>query len=295
MKAIKAWIEAMRLRTLPVSISGVLSAFAYAKMSPECRWLPGFLCLIFAVLAQIASNFANEYYDFKGGLDKAGRVGPRRGVTEGDITPGAMKAATYGVLALACAVGCSLILWGGLWLVAVGLFIAVGVLAYSTGPYPLSHHGLGEVAVILFFGVIPVNMTYYLMCGHWNTDVAIASLSMGLLGANVLIVNNYRDVNDDCEVGKKTLCVIWGRKTMSIIYLASGITAIILMAEAWNCTSDFRLAGIAGCFIYFQITLYRELVKRDGARLNKLLGATAGIMFLLALAILISSFFRTNL
>ncbi len=296
MKAVKAWIEAMRLRTLPVSVAGVFCAFAFAHLDGSAQWLPGWLCLLFAVLAQISSNFANEYYDFKAGLDKAGRVGPRRGVTEGDLSARAMRNATFGVLALACAVGCSLIYWGGYWLIALGLMIAIGVLAYSAGPYPLSRHGLGEAAVIMIFGIIPVNMTYYLMCGRWSTDVAIASLSMGLLGANVLIVNNYRDVNDDREVGKITLCVKWGRKAMSVIYLVNGLVAIVMMAEVWNAASDAKIIGIVGFFLYLQICLYVRLVRNDGAKLNRLLGATAGIMLLFALTFLFVSIFKiTNL
>ena len=94
-RTIKCWIEAMRLRTLPVSVAGVITAIGYARLHDCFRWTPAILCLAFAVLAQIASNFANEYYDFKGGLDRPGREGPRRGVTEGDITPRAMLAATY--------------------------------------------------------------------------------------------------------------------------------------------------------------------------------------------------------
>ena len=101
---IRPWIEAMRLRTLPVSIAGVITAAGFALADDCFRPLPALLCLLFAVLAQIASNFANEYYDYRDGLDRPGREGPRRGVTEGDITPQAMKRATYLVLALACAI-----------------------------------------------------------------------------------------------------------------------------------------------------------------------------------------------
>ena len=110
---LKAWIEAMRLRTLPVSVAGVICATALALMAGVFHCVQAIICLVFAVLAQVASNFANEYYDYKGGLDKPGREGPRRGVTEGDITPGAMKRATYATLALACACGLSLVYWGG--------------------------------------------------------------------------------------------------------------------------------------------------------------------------------------
>ena len=282
MKKVKIWIEAMRLRTLPVSIAGVLCAFAFALMSSDIRWLPGVLCLLFAVLAQIASNFANEYYDYKSGLDKVGRVGPRRGVTEGDITPGAMKKATFGVLAVACVIGCSLIYWGGWWLIAVGLLIAIGVLAYSTGPYPLSRHGLGEIAVVFFFGIIPVNMTYYLMCGAWSTSVVLASLAIGLLGANVLIVNNYRDMDDDREVGKRTLCVIFGRKFVSILYLINGISAILLTTKTWL-EVDIIYMPIAS--VIFLFSMWKNLRRKSGSQLNPLLGETAMFMFAYTLAL----------
>ena len=120
MKKIGYWIEAMRLRTLPVSVAGVLMAVGYNIGAGSFKALPAVICLIFAVLCQIASNFANEYYDYKAGRDRRGRQGPRRGVTEGEISPGAMKAATFGVLAAAAALGLSLTYWGGAWLIAAG-------------------------------------------------------------------------------------------------------------------------------------------------------------------------------
>ena len=151
----------MRLRTLPVSVAGVIMAIGYNISTGTLKCLPVLLCLAFAVLCQIASNFANEYYDYKAGRDRVGREGPRRGVTEGDIAPRAMKFAIFAVLAAAALIGLSLTCWGGLWLIAAGILIGVGALAYSTGPWPLSTHCLGEVAVIIFFGIIPVNLTYY--------------------------------------------------------------------------------------------------------------------------------------
>ena len=208
--AVKSWVEAMRLRTLPVSVAGVLPAIALALMDGSYKALPAMLCLAVAVLAQIASNFANEYYDYRDGLDRPGREGPRRGVTEGDITPRAMLAATYFTLGVACAIGCSLIWWGGWWMLPAGIAIALGVVAYSAGPYPLSRHGLGEVAVIVFFGIAPVNLTYYIMAGHFGHEVLMASIAIGLMGADVLIVNNYRDAEADKAVGKHTLAVILG-------------------------------------------------------------------------------------
>ena len=155
------WIEAMRLRTLPVSVAGVVAGCAMAAGAGRLNVAVAAICLAFAVLAQIASNFANEYFDYKAGFDGPGRDGPRRGVSEGDISPRAMRAATLITLAVACALGCLLILYGGWWLLGAGAVIALGAMAYSAGPYPLSRHCLGEVAVVFFFGIVPVNLTYY--------------------------------------------------------------------------------------------------------------------------------------
>lgn len=165
---IKAWIEAMRLRTLPVSVAGVLAGTGCAVFKHGFSVVPMLICLVFAVIAQIASNFANEYYDFKNGFDKKGREGYRRGVTEGDISPSAMKRATFGLLFLDALLGCSLIYYGGWWLIAVGVAVAIFAVAYSAGPYPLSHHGLGDVAVVVFFGFVPVIFTEYVQTGVWG-------------------------------------------------------------------------------------------------------------------------------
>lgn len=285
--ATAAWIEAMRLRTLPVSVSGVIAALAYAIMGGTFKAAPAILCLIFAVLAQIASNFANEYYDFRAGLDAPGREGPRRGVTEGDITPHAMLVATFGTLGLACLVGLSLIYWGGWWLIAAGITIAVGVLIYSTGPYPLSHHALGELAVIAFFGIIPVNLTFYLQSGVWDMTVFFGSLSIGLMGANVLIINNYRDIEDDRSVGKTTLAVLVGRPVTSFLYLMNGWVAIALVTPVWSV-----IGGLGWCVPVIYATVHTFLWfcmgSRRGARLTPLLGGTAMLMLFYAIGFIIA-------
>lgn len=287
---LKYWIEAMRLRTLPVSVSGVLIAAGYGVAHSCFKALPALLCLVFAVLAQISSNFANEYYDYKSGLDSPGRVGPRRGVTEGDITPRAMACATYITLALACAVGLSLICWGGWWLLAAGALIALGVLSYSAGSYPLSRHALGEVAVIFFFGIIPVNLTYYLMSGTiFSEPVFCGSLSAGLLGANVLIVNNYRDADDDAAVGKTTLAVKFGRRLTSYLYLFFGFIAVALMVPEWM-SAPMIIRALPVLWLAALTAVWWRLTSRLGRALNPLLGMTALLMFLYALLWLAAAF-----
>ena len=269
------WIEAMRLRTLPVSVSGVVAGTVCAILDDSFKMVPALLCLLFAVLAQIASNFANEYYDFKNGIDKKGRAGFRRGVTEGEITPEAMKKATFGTLFLAALTGCAMLVYGPWWLVIVGALIMLFALAYSAGPYPLSHHGLGDVAVVIFFGIVPVTFTYFLQSGTWEFigTVVPVSVTVGLLAANVLVVNNYRDMEDDSAVGKRTTVVIFGRKVLGWAYLISGIVGMACMASVLTILPLWALV-IPIVYLVLHIRTWLSLRRFSGAGLNPLLGRT---------------------
>ncbi len=284
------WIEAMRLRTLPVSIAGVLAGCGCAVWQGSFSFVPALLCLLFALSAQIASNFANEYYDFENGLDRKGREGFRRGVTEGDISPGAMKRATFLMLGAAAIFGSLMLLYGGLWLIIVGCVILLFALAYSTGPYPLSHHGLGDIAVIVFFGVVPVTFTCYLQTGGWGQLPVLltTSLAIGLLAANVLVVNNYRDKEDDEAVGKRTTVVIFGRVIMGRAYLVSGLLAMVIMLPLWLQLPLWTLVAPI-FYLCMHIATWHKVMECRGAALNPLLGRTA--LNLLAFTVLLLSVF----
>lgn len=266
----KAWIEAMRLRTLPVSASGVVTGGALAAATGDYCLVPWFICLVFALMLQIASNFANEYYDYVGGIDEAGRVGPRRGVTEGDITPHAMKRATYLLVALACAVGLSLVWWGGWWLLAAGAFIALGALSYSAGPYPLSRHALGEVAVVVFFGIVPVTLTFYVMTGRLDVAVAVVGTGVGLLSSLILMVNNYRDVEDDRRAHKTTIATLLGLRAVWVMYIVAAVGGLALMWEIWR-----RCPWAVSVPVVLYVCLWVLLSRWKDRQLNKLLGMTA--------------------
>lgn len=273
---IRCWIEAMRLRTLPVSVAGVIAGTGCAIMLDSFKALPAFMCLLFAILAQIAANFGNEYYDYKNGIDRKGRAGFRRGVTEGEIDPQSMKRATFVVLALAAAVGCTMLLYGPWWLIIVGVLIMIFTLAYSAGPYPLSHHGLGDLAVVIFFGIIPVTFTCFLQSGNMEgmTIIIPTSVAVGLLAANVLIVNNYRDMEDDAAVGKRTTVVIFGRRFMGLAYLLSGIAGMVLMIPVWANLTSWALT-VPLIYIILHIKVWLKLREATGAGLNPLLARTA--------------------
>ena len=286
-RQLKIWLECFRLRTLPVSMSGVIIAIGLAVWHHHFRWLPAVLCLLFALLAQIASNTANEYFDYLHGADKPGRVGPRRGVTEGDIKPATLRNVTIGLLALAGIVGCCLIPYGGWWLLPVGIVIALGALAYSAGPYPLSYHGLGELMVFIFFGLVPVNLTYYVMALRFHPLVILFSIAIGLMGVNVLLVNNYRDVEDDRAAGKKTQTVMHGRPATALAYLLNGYTAIAMLAAFWIMIVIGRgsllplwTLIIPALYLVLHTVTWHRLRHREGAALNPLLGGTARNMLI---------------
>ena len=294
MKQIKIWIEAIRLRTLPVSVSGVLIAVGLAKFNGHFRLLPSLLCVAFAVGAQIVSNLANEYFDFKAGTDKKGRVGPRRGVTEGDISPAAMKRAMLGTLVATCAVGLSMLavvepgehFGNWLMLAGVGLLVAVMAFAYSAGPYPLSYHTLGEVAVMGFYGLVPVIFTYYVVAGAFHPYAVMAGIAIGFMGVNVLIVNNYRDVADDREAGKRTSVVVFGRTLAAFAYLLNGLLALSVLGVLWiRLYVEWGWWMLIPPAIYLALHLltWHRLKQRTGASLNPILGATARNMLLFTL------------
>ena len=294
MKQIKIWLEAIRLRTLPVSVSGVLIAVGLAKFNGAFRLVPSLLCVAFAVLAQIVSNLANEYFDFKAGTDKKGRVGPRRGVTEGDFSPATLKRAIVGTLVATCAVGLSMLAvvdpgegyanW--LLLVGVGVMVAVMAFAYSAGPYPLSYYALGEVAVMAFYGLVPVIFSYYVVAGDFHPYAVIAGIAIGLMGVNVLLVNNYRDVDDDREAGKRTSVVVAGRTLAAFAYLLNGLLALSVLGVLWlRLWMEWGWWTMLPPAIYMalHLTSWHRLKQRTGAALNPILGATARNMLIFTL------------
>ena len=291
----RKWIEAMRLRTLPVSLAGVICGCGCALLQGSFNAVTALLCVLFAALAQVASNFGNEYYDYRNGIDKRGREGFRRGVTEGEISPRAMKRATYATLSAAAIVGCLMLFYGPWWLVLVGITIMLFALGYSAGPYPLSHHGMGDVAVIIFFGIVPVTFTCYLQTGSFNNLYITlpTSLAVGLLAANVLVVNNYRDMDDDKAVNKRTTVVIFGRRVMSWCYMLAGVAAMAAMTPVWI---ELRLWSLPIVLVYIVLHLknWQYLKKAQGAALNPLLGKTAMTLLIFSLMFLVAAIATSN-
>ncbi len=284
---IRAWLLAARPQTLPASLSPVLVGCALARHDGFFQWTPSVLCLLVALFAQIASNFANDYFDYINGADGTDRLGPKRAVAEGWIAPVQMLRATIGTLSLACLCGCGLLFFQGPELILVGMAIAVGAIAYSAGPYPLAYHGLGDACVLVFYGLVPVNFTYYVLSGGFSLLGFLLSVAVGVLSINILIVNNYRDYRQDRDAGKNTTIVIFGRRFGRIMYMFNGVIALfIILPLLFSATLPYHVL-FALYFILFMKT-WLDLVLLNGRALNKVLAATA--INVLLFSLLISAF-----
>lgn len=282
--SVKAWLLATRPKTLSAAAVPVMigTAFAWRNTSEQFNWIPAILCLLFAWIMQIDSNLVNDYFDFKKGNDDETRLGPKRACSEGWITSDAM---VWGILIttlLGCMTGIPLILYGGLEMVMVGIACVVFCFLYTT---LFSYHGLGDILVLLFFGIIPVCCTYYVcMPLHQQIptgEVIVSSIACGLAIDALLIVNNYRDIDNDRSNGKITLAVRLGesktrRLYESIGYTAAGIMIILVFFDLYQ--TDKFIPTYAIYLIY--IILHRQsyqVMKRinKGAKLNQVLGLTA--------------------
>lgn len=284
-----AWIEGMRLRTLPVSVAGVLAATGLAASAGHrIPWGWAGVCLLFALLAQIASNFANEYFDYKAGIDATDqRRGPQRGVANGIISPRAMLIAACGTLAAACAVGLLTVTRGGWWLIPVGAAIALGALAYSAGPWPLSRHRMGEVAVVIFYGIVPVTLTYYILTLTFARASLLCGIGIGFWGAMVILVNNYRDIVPDTAAGKHTLSTLIGPHGSAMLYLALGQFAAIAL---WlSDSSAWGLLPLIPAALGFTLGAVLNRGRLSGAQCTRMLAITAMTLMLASATYLLVS------
>ena len=226
--SVRIWISAARPRTLPAAVAPVVVGSALAAHDHRFDPAAAGLCLAFSLLVQIGTNFANDYYDHAHGADTADRVGPTRAVASGLVAPQAMRRAMAAVFAGAFMAGLGLIHWGGPWMLAVGIASILSGLAYTGGPWPLGYHGLGDLFVFIFFGLVAVSFTYFVQAGRITPAVVLAGSAVGLLGANILVVNNYRDVETDRAANKRTLVVRFGLRFARAQFAASLAVALAI-------------------------------------------------------------------
>ena len=275
----KPWWLAARPKTLTGAAAPVMVALsaAWADLN-SLDYMAALLCMLFALLMQVDANFVNDYFDFvRGRDDKATRLGPQRACAEGWITPRAMRWGIGVTTVLACLVGLPLIAWGGWWLIAVGTACVVFCFLYTT---ILAQLGLGDVLVLMFFGLVPVCTTYYLQTGMLTLPVLLLSLGMGLVTDCLLVVNNYRDREQDAKAGKRTLVVLIGPRAAEALYLVLGYLAVALSAAAHPTPWLLLLLP----YLIAHTLTWRQMCSiREGRALNSVLGRTAACIFLYAL------------
>lgn len=226
--SVKAWFLAARPKTLTGAAIPVMVGCALTYTYGYFKIMPALLCFLFASLMQIDANLINDLFDSLRGVDREDRLGPERACAQGWISPKAMKTGICVTTVLACIIGLSLLNFGGWELIVVGNACMIFAFLYSAGPYPLAYHGWGDILVLVFFGFVPVGCTYYVMAHSWNTSVTVASIISGLIIDTLLMVNNFRDVEQDAVCGKKTIVVRLGTKTGLMLYFLLGLVSCLL-------------------------------------------------------------------
>ena len=273
--SIKAWILAARPKTLAAAATPVLIGCSLAVADGAFQWIPAILCFLFAFSMQIDANFINDYYDYLKGSDREDRLGPERACAQGWITLQAMKKGMIFTSLLSCFWGILLLRYCGWEMIPVGLLCVLFAFLYTAGPYPLAYHGWGDVLVIVFFGFVPVGCTYYTMAHDWTWNVTIGCAACGLVSDLLLMLNNYRDREQDKISGKRTIIVRFGEKAGRYAYLLLGIVAVGFCS--YYAFHGHLLASVLPLlFLILHCTTWREMVRIfQGKELNIVLGKTA--------------------
>ena len=273
--SIKAWILAARPKTLAAAATPVLLGCSLAYTDGHFQWIPALLCFLFAFSMQIDANFINDYYDYLKGSDREDRLGPERACAQGWITLSAMKKGMLFTTLLSCLWGLLLLKYCGIEMIPVGLLCVLFAFLYTAGPYPLAYHGWGDVLVIVFFGFVPVGCTYYTMAHGWTWNVTIACAACGLVSDLLLMLNNYRDREQDKISGKRTLIVRFGEPAGRWAYLLLGIVAVAFCS--YYASNGYLGATLLPLlFLIPHFFTWREMVRIfKGKELNIVLGKTA--------------------
>jgi len=275
------WILASRPKTLWAAISPVIIGTAMAYGEGKAHFLSAGLAGLSAIFIQIGTNFANDYFDFFKGADQEGRLGPTRVTQAGLVKPETMKIATILVFSMAVLCGVFLMWRGGWPIITIGaLSILFGIL-YTAGPYPLGYNGLGDIFVLVFFGIVAVGGTYYVQTLEINYLVLLAGLSPGLFSMAILTVNNLRDVKTDLKAGKLTLAVRFGENFARWEYLASVLIACIVPIVLFFVTSSHLYALAASLVFVAAIPSIKTVFeKKSGEIFNHVLATTGKLLLI---------------
>lgn len=277
------WMLAIRPKTLLASICPVIVGTALAIADKGFKFLPALAALICSILLQIGVNLANDYFDYIKGIDTSERMGPIRVTYSGLIPAPHVKWAMGMTFGLVAVIGMYLVTVGGWPILTAGTASILAALAYSGGPYPLASHGLGDLFVFVFFGLVAVCGTYYVQSLQLNIIVLYAALPIGLLITAILVVNNLRDILTDQKAGKNTLAVRIGERGAKIefVLLLAGAYAVPVILFIAGKVSIFALLPLLS--LPMALSLSRTVYRKEGRVLNKGLAGTAQLSLIYSL------------
>jgi 1,4-dihydroxy-2-naphthoate octaprenyltransferase len=293
-----AWLTAMRPQTLPAGAAPVLMGIGLAAADETFALWPALAALVGALLIQVGTNFANDYYDAVKGADDDDREGFTRVTAGGLIDPQRVKQAMAATYALALVVGCSLVYVGGLPIVAVGLSSILAGLLYTGGPYPYGYYGLGDVFVFIYFGLVAVTGTYYVQAvtaveagpvplwipeGTVTASAVLAGVAAGALSTAILVVNNIRDRETDMEADKRTLAVMLGYRLSRVEFVALMAAAYLVPPVLWLGFGYTPALLVVALTLPLAVQVTRVVCTRtDGEALNPALERTGQLLALYA-------------
>ncbi|MFM2023207.1 MAG: hypothetical protein RIR89_599 [Actinomycetota bacterium] len=290
---IRTWITGARVRTLPLAVAPILLGSATASTIDRFDLVLSLLALAVALLLQIGVNYANDYSDGVRGTD-AFRVGPQRITAAGIALPAQVKRAAFISFGLAALAGLAIVIitqqW---WLIAVGLLAIIAAWFYTGGKQPYGYHGLGELAVFVFFGLVATIGTNYIQTLVLDPLAILLGGTFGLYASAVLMVNNIRDIETDKKAGKRTLAVILGHKpskTLFLLMIWLPVLINLLLVLFYPAT----LLGMLNLLLLLPITLIIMESRNPGELITALkLTSLAGLGFaaLVGLGIYLVSFF----
>jgi len=277
-----AWILASRPKTLPAAVAPVIVGTAVAARAGAFRPLAALAALLAALLLQIGANYANDLFDFKRGADTETRLGPTRVTATGLLTPRQVAAGMWASFGLAALVGVYLIHVGGWPILFVGVLSILAAVAYTAGPLPLGYHGLGDLAVFVFFGLVAVVGACYVQAHELTAVAFLAAVPMGALITAILVVNNIRDADTDRQAGKRTLAVLFGRRAARIEYVLLLLAAYVTPVVLWLACGASAWVLLPLLSLLLAARLIRAIFTTLGPALNITLAGTAQLAVVFA-------------
>ena len=272
---LQCWVLASRPKTLPAALVPVIVGSALAVNENKFIFIYSFIALICSLLIQIGTNFVNDLYDFMKGADNEKRKGPIRVLASGLITKKEMEIGSFIIFFTAFLLGLILVMKAGMLILLIGLLSILAGIAYTAGPFPLAYNGLGDIFVFMFFGIIGTMGTYYIQVEKLSMVSFLTSIPVGALITNILVVNNYRDIEEDEAAGKKTLAVIFGKNFARYQYIFLLIVSFLVPAFlfVFYKFNFWILLPLLTLPIAFK--LISMLFRLEGLQLNKTLELTA--------------------